>query len=189
MNETIQSTPLHFDKSMFFVDLVKHGNQKLYIEITQNLNGKSNTIKLNPNVITEVFEVVSSYQKFINGPDKSGFNYLSDIDQIKLKRRYLKGIPMDDLSMQFSQPRKVLEEILRSHGLEIVSHKPPKKIYYKYKSRENPSGRYWTETDDGQLRVLLSKGYSIKELADCFERTYGAIRSRIKKLELEEKYR
>ena len=25
MNETIQSTPLHFDKSMFFVDLVKHG--------------------------------------------------------------------------------------------------------------------------------------------------------------------
>lgn len=184
MTETIQSTPLHFEKSLFFIDLVKHRNQKLYIEITQNLNGKENKIKLNPSVITEVFKVVSSYQKFINGPDTSGFNYLTDVDQMKLKERYLKGVPIDDLCVHFDQPKSVLIEILSKEGLELISAKPPKKIYYGNKNKPNVNTRYWEEEDDNKLRVFFFKGHTIQEMAKYFGRTKGAIKSRIKKLEL-----
>ena len=46
----------------------------------------------------------------------------------------------------------------------------------------------WSEEDDEKLELLFCKGKSVKELASTFERKEGAIRSRIKKLELKEKY-
>lgn len=46
----------------------------------------------------------------------------------------------------------------------------------------------WSEEDDEKLELLFCEGKSIKELASIFERKEGAIRSRIKKLELKEKY-
>ncbi|RZJ72252.1 hypothetical protein [Flavobacterium sp.] len=46
----------------------------------------------------------------------------------------------------------------------------------------------WSKEDDGQLEVLYCEGKSVPELARFFGRQNGAIRARIKKLELEEKY-
>ncbi|WP_077402832.1 hypothetical protein [Cellulophaga omnivescoria] len=46
----------------------------------------------------------------------------------------------------------------------------------------------WTKDDDNKLESLFCQGKSIKELCEIFERNNGAIRSRIKKLELKEKY-
>ena len=46
----------------------------------------------------------------------------------------------------------------------------------------------WSEDDDEKLESLFCEGKSVKELASIFERKEGAIRSRIKKLELKEKY-
>lgn len=46
----------------------------------------------------------------------------------------------------------------------------------------------WTPETDGKLEILYCEGKSIKELSEIFERNDGAIRSRIKKLELKEKY-
>jgi hypothetical protein len=46
----------------------------------------------------------------------------------------------------------------------------------------------WTMELDDKLTVLYCEGASIKELASYFGRTKGAIRSRIKKLELKELY-
>jgi hypothetical protein len=46
----------------------------------------------------------------------------------------------------------------------------------------------WSENDDQKLELLFCEGKSVKELASIFERKEGAIRSRIKKLELKEKY-
>ena len=46
----------------------------------------------------------------------------------------------------------------------------------------------WTDEDDNQLELLYCQGKSITELTELFGRNSGAIRSRIKKLELKEKY-
>lgn len=47
----------------------------------------------------------------------------------------------------------------------------------------------WTQEDDDKLEQLFCKGKTTKELSDIFHRKQGAIRSRVKKLELEEKYK
>lgn len=46
----------------------------------------------------------------------------------------------------------------------------------------------WSKSDDEKLELLFCGGKSIKELSEIFGRNNGAIRSRIKKLELKEKY-
>ena len=46
----------------------------------------------------------------------------------------------------------------------------------------------WTEEDDTRLELLFCEGNSVTELSELFGRNSGAISSRIKKLELKEKY-
>jgi|SRR3990172_231887 len=46
----------------------------------------------------------------------------------------------------------------------------------------------WTQEDDNKLEQLFCEGKKTKELAQIFRRKEGAINSRIKKLELREKY-
>lgn len=47
----------------------------------------------------------------------------------------------------------------------------------------------WTQEDDDKLEQLFCEGKTTQELSDIFQRKQGAIRSRVKKLELEEKYK
>ena len=46
----------------------------------------------------------------------------------------------------------------------------------------------WKTEDDEKLEILYYAGKKVKELSMIFERNEGAIQSRIKKLELVEKY-
>lgn len=47
----------------------------------------------------------------------------------------------------------------------------------------------WTQEDDDKLERLFCEGKTTKELSGIFQRKQGAIRSRLNKLELEEKYK
>ncbi|MEG2492457.1 MAG: hypothetical protein RSA67_07940, partial [Alistipes sp.] len=47
----------------------------------------------------------------------------------------------------------------------------------------------WIQEDDNKLEQLFCEGKSTRELSAIFQRKQGAIRSRVKKLELEEKYK
>ena len=62
--------------------------------------------------------------------------------------------------------------------------------YSVYACRQEFPNAYapWSEDDDWTLTKMWCEGVAVKELADHFQRKPGAIRSRIKKLELEEKY-
>ena len=62
--------------------------------------------------------------------------------------------------------------------------------YSVYACRQEFPNAYepWSEDDDWTLTKMWCEGVTVKELADYFQRKPGAIRSRIKKLELEEKY-
>ncbi|MFT3796493.1 hypothetical protein [Flavobacterium sp.] len=52
------------------------------------------------------------------------------------------------------------------------------------KARKNHKQAYatWSTEDDEKLAMLFRQGKSIKELSEIFERTKGAIRSRIEKI-------
>ena len=68
--------------------------------------------------------------------------------------------------------------------------KEPDKAYDVEKIRQTHRQAYapWTEQDDNRLEVLYCERKTVKELTEIFGRNDGAIRSRIKKLELKEKY-
>ena len=64
------------------------------------------------------------------------------------------------------------------------------KSYSVEKIRETHKQAYqaWTQDDDNKLEILFCEGKKVKELTKIFGRNDGAISSRIKKLELKEKY-
>lgn len=64
------------------------------------------------------------------------------------------------------------------------------KTYTKAEKQKENKNAYerWTREDDEKLELLFCEGKTVNELMTIFERHEGAIRSRIKKLELREKY-
>lgn len=56
------------------------------------------------------------------------------------------------------------------------------------RTRHKDAYKPWTQVLDDELTVMYCEGVNVKDLAKHFGRTKGAIRSRIKKLELEELY-
>jgi len=74
----------------------------------------------------------------------------------------------------------------------IISKKSekPMKAYTQEEKRRLHKNAYlpWTKEKDELLELFYCNGSTIRELVNKFERNPGAIRSRIKKLELREKY-
>lgn len=85
-------------------------------------------------------------------------------------------------------------ESLQKSFLKFKELKEPKqtdgKAYSVEKIREKHQQAYlpWTAEDDNKLELLFCEGKKAKELAEIFGRNIGAINSRIKKLELKDKY-
>lgn len=80
--------------------------------------------------------------------------------------------------------RKELEERI----LKKIS--TAKKAYTKAEKQQAHKNAYerWSTEDDEKLELLFCEGKTVKELSAIFARNEGAIESRIKKLELREKY-
>ncbi|MEI2823586.1 MAG: DUF3276 family protein [Chitinophagaceae bacterium] len=87
-----------------------------------------------------------------------------------------------------------VEASLKKSLTKFKELKEPKqtdgKTYSVEKIRETHQQAYlpWTAEDDNKLELLFCEGKKVKELAEIFGRNTGAINSRIKKLELKEKY-
>ena len=128
MNEIIESHPLIFEKSCFIVDLIKHRNGRKYVEIIQTINNektKKQSIKLNPSALGDVIEVLDQLNKKIKSERKSSGKPFQ-VDQSKeIQKRYLTGVPIKELSMQFKVPQRLIEDVLVKSGIEIVSPKIP----------------------------------------------------------------
>tara|TARA_R110002049_G_scaffold307940_1_gene510295 strand:- start:1764 stop:2198 length:435 start_codon:yes stop_codon:yes gene_type:complete len=141
MKTILETTQLEFDKSDFLIDLVEHDNGQLYVEIVQtilNTNKKAETIKINPSVLSDIIKVLQNYQAKL--PKESNFQikHITEIDQNKIQDRYLKGVTIKDLAMQFDQTSELIEMVLRNKGLEIVENEMPKPTFTrkKYKRRK-----------------------------------------------------
>lgn len=141
MKTILETVQLEFHKSDFLIDLVKHSDGLLYIEIVQTImdskHGNS-SIKINPTVLSDIIKVLQDYQAKI--PRKSGLKdkYITDSEQQEIQKRYLKGVPIKDMAMQFDQNTELIEMVLRNKGIEIVENKIPKTKFWtkNYKRRK-----------------------------------------------------
>lgn len=94
----------------------------------------------------------------------------------------------------FEEDIKDFSEAFQKALTKFTELKEPKqtdgKAYSVEKIREAHKQAYlpWTPEDDSKLELLFCEGKKVKELAQIFGRNDGAISSRIKKLELKEKY-
>lgn len=67
-------------------------------------------------------------------------------------------------------------------SLEVLSHKD--RLKAKFENAYEP----WTQENDNEIELLYCQGNTNQELSKHFKRNIGAIKSRIMKLELPDKY-
>lgn len=104
-----------------------------------------------------------------------------------LMREYLRAVENIGLDKVNQTIGKMVKE---SYRLENSNRdfKPKSTLIKSFQKHKN-AYTLWTKQEDYKLEQLFCEGVKIKKLAEIFERNEGAIRSRIKKLELNEKYR
>jgi hypothetical protein len=134
MNQILETTQLEFDKSNFLIDLVKHENGQLYVEIIQSINDsniKHESIKINPTVLPDIIKVLQEYQMRLPSKSKPQKKYISERDQEKIVKYHLKGLPIKDLCMIFSMSKDKIEIILRNRQIAIVDNTLPKYRFWR----------------------------------------------------------
>lgn len=131
MEDILETTHLEFDKSSFLIEIIKHRNGKKYVEINQTIHendGNLHSIKINPQILDEIIDVLQQYQsKLLVKSNKP----IPEDTQREIQNRYLKGISLKELALQFRLKQDVIEGILRSRGIEIISNEIPKNKKYR----------------------------------------------------------
>jgi hypothetical protein len=144
MEEILKTTLLEFDKSAFIIDLVKHSNGKQYIRILQTIQDDETTnkraIKINPSLLSELLKVLNSYQELIPDVKEKQQNQhkkqvrartFTESDKTAIQNRYLRGVSIADLTVQFDCKVELIEQVLRNNNIDIVDHNPPKSFQHK----------------------------------------------------------
>lgn len=140
MKEILETTQISNNKSSYLIDLIKHDSSVKYVRIEHIHDLKRYSIDINPNVLSDLIEVLNNYKNKINNNltiiDKSDEEIPKELrDKSSLiQNRYLKGISIKDLAMQFDCKENLIEIILENNGIEIVSNKTS--VNWKYKSKK-----------------------------------------------------
>ena len=132
VKEIIKTTLLEYEKSTFLIDLVRHTTGQLYIEVKQTITvdearPETQRIRINPSVLDDLIETLTYYKKDLPRVALSNAGYYTEEKKAEIKRRYLKGLSIGDIALQFDCSNAVVEQILRNSGIEIVSNKMPGK--------------------------------------------------------------
>jgi len=144
MKTILETTQLEFDKSDFLIDLVKHDNGLLYIEIVQSImdsKSMNNSIKINPTILTDIIKVLQNYQAKIPNKSEIKNKHITDSEQQKIQERYFKGVSIKDLAMQFDQTSELIEMVLRNKGIEIAENELPKPKFWRKNNKWNKRKR------------------------------------------------
>lgn len=131
MKEILKTTQLEFDKSSFLIDLIELNTEKIYIEITQTINAENKDvqiIKINPTILSDILDVLQKYQSDIFDRNIARKLILTEKEQNKIQDRYLKGVSINELAIQFEETEENIEMILRNKGIEIESNELPEHL-------------------------------------------------------------
>ena len=106
-------------------------------------------------------------------------------DAVVMMRQIREKISLETENMTFLQLKKYIKnKLLEKEGNKSAKTYSIDKIREDYQQAYQP----WSKEDDKKLEQLVREEKKIAELSKIFRRNEGAIRSRIKKLGLREKY-
>ena len=133
-------------------------------------------------------------KKVYDNNDRMSVNHTRDCLNDKGNIQIIYSIPLDRFVDENSTIETLKEfiEYCNNKGVSELkgSKQTDDKAYSVEKIRETHQRAYapWTTEDDNKLELLFCEGKKVKELSEIFGRNVGAINSRIKKLELKDKY-
>ena len=91
-------------------------------------NYKKQRIKINLSALPEIIATLQLYQKELSDPSSIICkDYLTKEKQQSVVERYLKGIPIDDLALQFDCTTQIISQILSIKEIEIADEKTSNK--------------------------------------------------------------
>ncbi|HEY8688945.1 MAG TPA: hypothetical protein VIM07_06890 [Chitinophagaceae bacterium] len=132
MQEIIKTILLEYDKSTFIIDIIKHSNEQLYIEVDQTIHLENDInqfqkIKINPSILDDIIETLTYFKENLPKSILTSKRYFSKERKDEIKKRYFKGISIKNLALQFDCTVNIIEQILTNSGIEIVSNDIPKR--------------------------------------------------------------
>lgn len=170
----------YFQRSRITIKNILHNKYKLKTETIKN--------NLNSNIELDIKNKLSN--QVINlSVDMSK---LSERDVMIFKLRFGIGLKKKMSLKQIAELYGISKERVRQIEKKIIEKL--KFDYYNdnlennYSKIKTNTWRHWTEIDDNELEKMYCEKRPINEISDLLKRTRGAIKSRIKKLQLVEKY-
>lgn len=130
MAEILKSTLLEFDKSSTHINFMKPLSGENYITVEQTManNYTKQKIKINISDLPQIISTLQMYQKELSDPNSDLCkNYLSKEKQQSVVKRYLKGISIPDLALQFDCTIETISTILSAHEIEKEDEKTLKR--------------------------------------------------------------
>ncbi len=173
------------------VYLFRENGKICYVGETGSIKGRMNDIlntknhTLRRNLGNHYFAELPNYEK------PSSKKSFSDEIEVLLNEKIVTDLTVSYILVELG--RKELEERLYdkfSPKYSIKGKRGSKKAYTLDEKRILNRNAYspWTDEDDNKLELLFCERKSVEMLVEIFGRNKGAIESRIKKLELKEKY-
>ena len=136
MENILKTTLIEFEDSSFIIDLVQNDNNEQFIQIFQTIQNESihkkPEIKMNLSHLGELLEVLSSYQALMT-KEKLPFK---NSNRLAIQNRYLRGVSIADLAVQFDCKPELIKQILRDGNIEIVDYKIPRSYHRKFKRKK-----------------------------------------------------
>ncbi|MDE5487300.1 hypothetical protein [Elizabethkingia meningoseptica] len=173
------------------VYIFREDGEICYVGETGSIQGRMNDIlntknhTLRRNLGNHYFSELPNYEK-----PSSRKGFCEEIENL-LNKKIITDLTVSYILVDLG--RKELEERLYDKfapKYSIKGKRGTKKSYTLDEKRFQNKNAYqpWKQEDDDKLEVLFCEGKTIEELSTIFGRNNGAIRSRIDKLELREKY-
>jgi len=171
---------VHRCKGMEY-DAIQLADDFIDEEKIQKLAGQKNMEAIIPKIIEEInllYVAVTRTKNSVNISER-----LIPIDIPESKHINIEYKDADD-----EKPKSI---IFSRDDSSVSKVGEDQKAYSLEKIREKHKDAYapWTNEMDDELTVMFCEGKTVSEMAKYFTRTKGAIRARIKKLELKEKYK
>jgi len=126
---------LNFEDRNIKMELTEDDSGLFQIVISQifSKNGKRQQLILDTPILKRFIEALENYQKLIYTPKLNKDNLYKN--HIKIEERYLRGVSIKDLAMQFEETEEAIKNLLTRRGIEIVDLSPPRKPYRGWKKR------------------------------------------------------
>ena len=169
-----------------------HENDEIcYVGETESLKSRMNDLLNTKNhTIRRDFRNAHfcEFENYKKTSSKKGF---SDEIEILLNQKIETNLTLSYIVLSLGRKeleKKIFDKFQPKYNLE--NKRVTKKSYTKSEKQLLYGNAYekWTVEDDEKLEMLFCEGKKVTELSTLFKRNPGAIRSRIKKLELKEKY-